>query len=438
MKRRLLLPVLFLFAILGGSFLSADDSLTLDQTRTLAVAHSKTLQKLLLSVDSALVDEKIQSFTRLPSITATAGANAAVPQPSVLNALGVSAGVTVAQTVYDGGRSTILSAIDSLSTSIAREKARAQYLGVQAAADAAFFTAVTAAASVDAAQSDLDDARANQALAQARMETGTLARSELLKAEAETAAKETALVQAQGRRSVSERTLASLIGLSLPLKLESFESAADEGLVRRFASLTEPQIDALATNLRGAAEKYSPTIVQASLASRQARSAVDLAKAGTLPSLNASWSSSVGLAGGNGTWSSALSLGLSLPLDVWTTQANVDSKMLAVRQADLDQEESKRTLELEIEASVFDIISAARAVLSSQKALDYAQSHSQSVQERYRLSSASLSDLSDAELLVSTNRTALITARSQFLTGISSLRTLAGLETDDLLIAIIP
>jgi outer membrane protein TolC len=208
--------------------------------------------------------------------------------------------------------------------------------------------------------------------------------------------------------------------------------------VRRFASLTEPQIDALATNLRGAAEKYSPTIVQASLASRQARSAVDLAKAGTLPSLNASWSSSVGLAGGNGTWSSALSLGLSLPLDVWTTQANVDSKMLAVRQADLDQEESKRTLELEIEASVFDIISAARAVLSSQKALDYAQSHSQSVQERYRLSSASLSDLSDAELLVSTNRTALITARSQFLTGISSLRTLAGLETDDLLIAIIP
>ena len=123
---------------------------------------------------------------------------------------------------------------------------------------------------------------------------------------------------------------------------------------------------------------------------------------------------------------------------MWNTQAAVDSKAIAARQAALDLDETQRTLNLEIEGVVFDSISSAQSVISSQKALDYAESSYQSVLERYKLSSASSSDLSDAELLVSTNRTALITARYQFLSSISSLRAYAGVESDDLLLTLVP
>jgi outer membrane protein len=438
MKLRFLLPVAILSSILGPAVLSADEAITLEQARAHAVAQSRTLQKLLLSVDSALVDEKIQSYSLLPSITVTAGAGLSVPETNLLDMLGISAGLSVTQTVYDGGKSSLLSRIDSLATSIAREAARAQYFSVLAAADSAFYGALEAAASVEAARSDLADAQANQKLAQARLEAGMIARSDYLKTEAETAAKETSLVQAQGSLSVAERTLASLTGLPLPWKLGSIDSARSDSLMQRFAGFSDEQIATFITKLVEAATKNNPSLSQSGLASRQAQSAVDLAKTGYLPSVSATWSNSLGFNAGTGAASSALSIKASLSLDMWNTKASVESKLLAARQAALDLGETQRTLNLAIESAVFDSIASARAVSSSQKALDYAQSHYDDVLQRYKLSSASVSDLSDAELLVSTNRTALITALYKFLSTISSLRTFAGYETDDLLIALIP
>ncbi len=438
MKFRLLPSFVLLLALLTTVPLAADDTLSLEQARAYALAHSKTLQNLLLSVDSALLDEKIQSYTLLPSITASTSVSADVPEATLLDMLGISGGVTITQTVFDGGKSALLSAIDSLSTSIARAKARAQYFSVLSAADSAFYSVLEAEASVAAAQSDLDDARIYQSLAQAKLEVGIIARSDFLKTESETAAKETALAQAQGKLSVARRTLASLTGLSLSLKLASSDSERFDELMKRVATFTETQTGTLIANLVAAAAKNNPTLSQSNLANQQARSQVDLAKADYLPSISASWTNSLSFAASTGAASSALSVSASLPLDMWNTQAAVDSKAIAARQAALDLDETQRTLNLEIEGVVFDSISSAQSVISSQKALDYAESSYQSVLERYKLSSASSSDLSDAELLVSTNRTALITARYQFLSSISSLRAYAGVESDDLLLTLVP
>ncbi len=438
MKRKLIPSVVLLLSLLTAVPSAADDALSLEQARAHALAHSKTLQNLLLSVDSALLDEKIQSYTLLPSITASTSASVAVPEAVLLDMLGISAGVTVTQTVFDGGKSALLSAIDSLSTSIARAKARTQYFSVLSAADSAFYSVLEAEASVAAAQSDLDDAMIYQTLAQAKLEAGIIARSDFLKTESETAAKETALAQAQGKLSVARRTLASLTGLPLPLMLTASDSERFDGLMKRVATFTETQTDTLIANLVAAAAKNNPTLSQSNLANQQAKSQVDLAKADYLPSISASWTNSLSYTSSTGTGSSALSVSASLPLDMWNTQAAVDSKAIAARQAAMEFDETQRTLNLEIEGVVFDSISSAQSVLSSQKALDYAEASYQSVLERYKLSSASSSDLSDAEMLVSTNRTALITARYQFLTNVSSLRAYAGFETDDLLLALVP
>jgi outer membrane protein len=438
MKLRCLVPIAVLLTIPGAAVLCADEPITLEQARAQAATRSRTLQKLLLSVDSALVDEKVQSCSFLPSITLSAGAGLSAPQTSLLEMMGISAGLSVKQTIYDGGKSSLLSRIDSLATSIARETARAQYFAVLADADAAFYGVWEASASVDAARSDLADAQVNQRLAQARLETGTIARSDFLKTEAETEAAQTSLIQAQGNLSVAERTLASLTGLPLPLKLQAIDPARSDDLMRRFAGFTEEQVATFMARLVSSAAKNNPSLSQHGLASRQAQSTVDLARAGYLPSVSATWSNALGYSAGTAAATSALSVEATLSLDMWNTKASVELKRLAARQADMDLGETQRTLDLQIERAVFDCISSSRVVSSSRKALDYAQSHYNGVLERYRLSSASVPDLSDAELLVSTNRTALVTARYRFLSAISSLRTSAGCETDDRLIALLP
>ena len=75
---------------------------------------------------------------------------------------------------------------------------------------------------------------------------------------------------------------------------------------------------------------------------------------------------------------------------------------------------------------------------SSAKALDYAQSNYENVLEQFKLSSATTSDLSTAEALVSADETALITARYGFLSDLSALAVLAGLEDTSKLAALVP
>jgi outer membrane protein TolC len=75
----------------------------------------------LLSVVSALLTEKLQSYQLLPSLSVGAGASASYPSTVSRNTLGASLGVSVSQTIYDGGRLSLLAAIDKLQTRMARE-----------------------------------------------------------------------------------------------------------------------------------------------------------------------------------------------------------------------------------------------------------------------------------------------------------------------------
>ena len=210
--------------LLAAASATAGDLLTRDAARSLALSRSRTLQRALLSVDSALLAEKAQKYSLLPSISATAGGDLSYPRTSLAAALGGSVGLSVKQTLYDH-RLSLLLAIDTLDTSHAREQARAEYFSVLEAADTAFTGVIDALASLQAATSDRDAARTRQALAEARREAGILSRPELLKAESETAAAETSLTQARGRLSTAFAKLASLTGLALPFSVDTSDPA---------------------------------------------------------------------------------------------------------------------------------------------------------------------------------------------------------------------
>ncbi|GAB1456107.1 hypothetical protein MASR2M48_14140 [Spirochaetota bacterium] len=112
--------------------------------------------------------------------------------------------------------------------------------------------------------------------------------------------------------------------------------------------------------------------------------------------------------------------------------------MAAAESTALEGAQGGLGLRLNIEVGVNDLLSAARSIGSSAKALEYSESNYRNVLERFRLSASSASDLSAAEALVSTARTGLIGARYDFLSALCDLRVLVGLETDDRIESAIP
>ena len=224
MKPKRLFLLVLLFTVICAAVLDAQGALTLEQARACALANSRTLRKALLSVDSALLAEKLRGYAFLPSISANTGATISYPATTssgtssapttFANALQGTIGISLSQTIYNGGKSSVLSEIDALATGIARKEARNEYFSVLKNVDAAFFGVGEAQASVEAAQKDLEAARSHLSLAEAKLQANMIALYAYLQAQATEAAKETALIQSEGKLSVADATLASLTGVA--------------------------------------------------------------------------------------------------------------------------------------------------------------------------------------------------------------------------------
>lgn len=430
---------LALFALIGAN-IYASDTLTLAKASELALARSKTLQQALLSVDSSLLAEKAQSFETLPQASLSLGGGLSYPPSSgatVADSASVSVSLSLSQTIYDGGKNAVLAAIDKLGTKSAREEARATYLDVIQSTEKAYYAVLEAQAGMEAAESDLVAFKAHQSLAQAKFDAGMVIKAAVLEAQAETAAKETSLSQAGKTLAVAKAKLKSIIGVtSLP---QAVDFSAYATLMTTLMGLGDQATDSMIAKLNVTALSNNPSIAVSAIAVAQAESEIAAARAAYLPTVSAAWSheasytaaGGIDLASGGG-----FSLAVSIPLDVWVTKNAVETKTAEAQKTALSKDIDADNLSLEIQGAVYELISAARSVSSSQKALEYAESSYSVELELYRLSKASSSELSDAETLVSSNRSALISARYAFLSAISTLKNLAGLDGDSLLLAL--
>lgn len=91
-----------LSACVCTTLLHAQAPLTLEQARASALANSRTLRKALLSVDSAQLTEKIQSYAFLPSISASASGTASYPATSSTTGASVSYSSTTLANALQG------------------------------------------------------------------------------------------------------------------------------------------------------------------------------------------------------------------------------------------------------------------------------------------------------------------------------------------------
>ncbi len=132
----------------------------------------------------------------------------------------------------------------------------------------------------------------------------------------------------------------------------------------------------------------NPDYASAVLTFQRAEKNTSLASKDYFPSLSAGFSTGVGYSYRNGFKLSdgRLSISASIPLDFWVTANSVQRSRIAQQQSTLDFEDAVNRFGISVQTGILDCVAQAASVMSSQKALEYAEKHYENVLELYRLS----------------------------------------------------
>ncbi|MFA6856816.1 MAG: TolC family protein [Treponema sp.] len=433
-----LIPAAVLSAQTGQVLPSAENTagqqLSLTEARSLALAKSAAVRKYTLAVDEAVLVKKAQEYAALPSLSASAAAAYNIPD-SLPDGVSASAGLSASATVFDGGKNLVLSKKYDYALQAAREDLRAERITVIGTVDAAFFAVLENQASRDAAQSDLDAAKLRLEIAQAKAGAGAISKSDLLETESEIASYQAALDKAKAAFISAEVKLSSLTGQPASSKPVPVDFTVYDTVIRKLGTLDGNALDTFIGSVVSTARAGSPTYSASVLSAKEAGQSLSAAKTACLPTLSASLNGKYTAGQGTSNTSAGVTLSAGVDLDVWALRNSIKQAQNALAQAEAGTENEGEALNLNVVQAVWNWISSAMAIPSCVTALTYARTNYENVLEKFKLSSATSSDVSTAQSLVSTDETALISAQYAFLSNLSTLRGLAGLEDEAEIIA---
>ncbi|MDR0876947.1 MAG: TolC family protein [Treponema sp.] len=448
-KNNILIIIVFLIMLPVGVFAEDEPigvettgtiTLSIEQARSLALANSRSLAKYNLTMQNNRLDDIAQVFSNLPSLS-LGGPSASIGLwnaggegvnfPDSLSGNIISFGVS--QKIFNGGKSIVLASINKISSEITRKEALAEYYAVLDAADTAYYNVLQSAVSLEAAESTLQTAAFALSVAEIRSANGMIKPGDYLQALAEKETRENARNQAKRDLALNSAKLKAITGIAELPVLETADFDAYETLISHLSEISDEKLDGLYADLWKAAAAGNPGLTRASLSSQIAKKNVTLAGRDYLPTLNAGfnlggWGYSVqdGIKLSPGSFS----LSGSIPLDFWVTANTVAKRKITLEQSNLDYLGAESSLELELQTTLLSLLSQAETVLSSRRACDYAEKHFEYVIELYRLGQNSVSELSDAAALVSSNRNQRIRAEFGFLGSLSKLRSLGAFASE--------
>ncbi|MDR0315847.1 MAG: TolC family protein [Treponema sp.] len=440
MKRTVLL---FSLIIITGIGLSAQ-TISLEQARVLALANSRSLAKYDMSIRSSVLDERSQLYSMLPSVSAGYSASMSYLRNWVfLNPIDTfDSGLTlsVTQKIFEGGKSFIQKSLSSIATESVRKEALAEYFNVIDSADNAYYAALEAAASLEAAESSLQTAVLSLSIAEIRRASGMLNQGDYLKALADKETRENSRNQARRNLSLNIAKLRALIGITQNFELEQIDFDVYEDLIQFLAGISDEEADVLYDRFWNILAQANPSLARAALNNQRAEKNLSLAKRDFAPTISATiFSTGLGYSAANG-FSTQSAGGISIkgdiPIDFWIRANRIEKSEIARNSAALDYINAEVSLETELQSSLLNTFAQAGSVLSSRRSLEYAEKHLEYVMERYRLSQSSVSDLGEASSLLITSRNNLIRASYGFLQSLSKLRSLGAIDDEQRLMNI--
>ena len=421
-------------------------TINLEQVRVLALANSRSLAKINLSLRSSMLDEKTQLYSLLPVLSADYSAsmdylNKDWDFVNPVDTFSAGINLSITQRIFDGGRNFIQKAISGIATESVRKEAMAEYFNTLDSADNAYYAVLEAAATLEAEELSLQTALSSLAIAEIRQASGMINPGDYLKALADRESRENSRNQARRNLSLTIMKLRTITGLAELPNPEAIDFSGYEELILYLGNISDKDADALYDRFWSILAAVNPSLARAALNRQRAEKSLSLARRDYSPVISASvFSTSLGYstANGFGTGSGGgVSIKGSIPLDFWVVSNKIEKSKIALESASLDFISAGIQLETDLQSALLNTFAYSGSVLSSRRTLDYAEKHFEYVMERYRLSQSSIADLGEASTLLINSRNSHIKAQYGFLQGLSKLRSLGAIDDEQRLVRIL-
>jgi outer membrane protein len=358
-----------------------------------------------------------------------------------IDTFNTGATLSITQKLFEGGKSFIQRAIVKISTESVRKEALAEYFNVLDSVDNAYYAVLEATANLRAAESSLEASIASLSIAEIRQAGGMINLGDYLRALADKEARENSRNQARRNLSLYMTRFKSLIGVTETPALEEIDFSVYENLIRRLAGISDEEVDALYDEFLRIIIISNPSLTRSAFNIQRAERNLSLTRRDYFPtisltifSMGLNYSTERGFTSGS---NGGISLRGSIPLDFWILNNRIARSKISLDSANLDYTGALNNLQSEVQSALLNTVAQAETVLSSRRSLEYTERHFEYVNQRYRLSQSSVSDLNEAVSLLITSQNNLTRSSYGFLQSVSKLNSLGAFENEERLIRIL-
>jgi outer membrane protein len=323
----------------------------------------------------------------------------------------------------------------SISREMAEANLKAERISLLAGVEERYYALLQLKQLKEIAGAEYEQARSNLEIAELKMQNGIIARSELLRFQANLATKDLARLQSGSAYDIAMREFASFLGTSelySPILIETQESE-----IALFADLDTGAMEAFTTRLRDYGRENNVQLQVIEGGKDLAQRAYKASKGSFLPTVNLVGSRSYdenGLDRYEFEASNQIMLNLSVPL--LPQVGNYSAMKKAGYEAEKAEHEAKEAADgilLGMDAALIKLVSSARSVKTARLSLDITEDMYNQLSERFRLNMISPMDLIDAELMLSAARMAYTNSYYDFYEARLALMSMLGTEDIEVL-----
>lgn len=422
-------------AVSGTAFASDTVQLDLHDSVQMALENNRTIRQALTDVDMAKWTLSKARRTMGPTVTWTSGANRiggdSLDKAHNAHALGMGPAYDYSWTntaqgvmpLYNGSvKGQIKQARYGLNAQDLALEETKQAIRLQATSD--YYNILQCRNLIDVEQESVNTLQEHLDNVNAQYRVGTVAKSDVLASQVQLANAQQALVTAQKNYDIAVSTLNNVIGLPTDTVLD----IRDQLKYTKY-DLTQDDCTNYALDNRadGAAARY---------AVKAAEAAVETAKAGYQPTVNAVVNKSIGGEKPfrhDHTNSDSWSAGVNASWDVFDnglTQASVNSANMALAKAQEEAAQTDDQIRLDVRTAYLGLQAAEKNIQTTSVAVTRAEEDYKIAQVRYSVGVGTNLDVMDANEKLTTARTNYYTALYNYNTSKAALDKAMGIPVD--------
>ena len=419
-----------LTAAVSGTALAADTvQLDLHDSVQMALENNRTIRQALTDVDTAKWTLSKARRTMGPTVTWTSGANRiggdSLDTAHNAHALGMGRAYTAqgVMPLYNGSvKGQIKQARYGLNAQDLALEETKQAIRLQATSD--YYNILQCRNLIDVDQESVNTLQEHLDNVNAQYRVGTVAKSDVLASQVQLANAQQALVTAQNNYDIAVSTLNNVIGLPTDTVLD----IRDQLKYTKY-DLTQDDCTNYALDNRadGAAARY---------AVKMAEAAVETAKAGYQPTVNAVVNKSIGGEKpfrhdhtNSDSWSAGVNASWNV-FDNGLTQASVKSANMALAKAQEEAAQTDDQIRLDVRKAYLGLQAAEKNIQTTSVAVTRAEEDYKIAQVRYSAGVGTNLDVMDANEKLTTARTNYYTALYNYNTSKASLDKAMGIPVD--------